>query len=76
MLDISSILSMVLHVIVTFTAAFFLDNYYRFRFNQVEACFRFYGLIPHSYLEKLREYYNEVSSTVIEDEQLRDIDNH
>ena len=50
--------SMALHFAVTLLAAFLLDSYYRFRFTQIEACFRFYGLLPHSYLEKLRDYYS------------------
>lgn len=57
LLDIASILSIVLYVVLTLIGALFIDKYYRFRFNQVEKCFRFFGFIPHSFLEKLREYY-------------------
>lgn len=34
-LNIASLSSIVLHLIVTILGAFYLDKYYRFRFNQV-----------------------------------------
>lgn len=47
MLDLLSTFFLVLYLVITLIAAAVVDSYYRFRYNQVQDSFKFFGLVPY-----------------------------
>jgi hypothetical protein len=63
-------------VVLSMVSALISLNYYRFRFEQDEASFHFFTLIPNQLVEKMKDYYMTVRQQVIEKDHLAQIDHY
>lgn len=59
-LDILSIASMALFGLISLGIALAINSYYKFRFQQSEASFKFLSMIPNQLVERLKEYYANI----------------
>jgi hypothetical protein len=76
MLNYFTICSMLIYFILSLVLSVTLNNYFKFRFTQLYQSFNFFSYIPNQFLERMKEYYSLLLSTVVEPEKLKAIDVH
>ena len=75
-LNYVSIASMVVYLVVSLLLGIAVNQYFKFRFDQVNESFIYLSLIPNHHLEKMKEYYSNIMRSVLETNKLKNIDNH
>lgn len=73
MLDSLSLCSMVVYFLLSLVLSLALNHYFKFRFDQLAQSFAFFSFIANYYLERMKEYYAMLLSTVVEGEKLKAI---
>lgn len=74
LLSYLTIASMVVYLILSLILSIFLNRYFRFRFDQIALSFSFYSFIPAYFFEKMRDYYAQLMSNIVDKDRLKTID--
>ena len=75
-LNYLSIASMIVYLVISLLLGLAVNQYFKFRFHQVIESFTFLSFIPNQYLEKMKEYYSNLMSCVVETDKLNNIENN